>query len=322
MKKVLLILFCIAVKSSFSQQMAQYSQYLRNQFMINPGAAGVYDFTDVTIGGRLQWAGFTNAPKTTYISFSAPLTKGNPKAKYNPSLHLSTSQAKNPEIKTGKFKQAIGSQMVADEYGAFRKIQFSGTYAIHIPIAKTYNLSFGTKLGITNHAFLKDRAFVADAAGDNTYTSFTTNQANKSTMDISAGLYFYSDKLFFGVEGDQLTGNMVHFGSGTANFDTQIHYTLTGGYKLSVGNEFTITPAFLVKYMSPVTPTVEGSMQFEYKEWIWAAASYRHKDALIGMIGLNINRRIKFGYSYDFSLSKFNTYSSGGHEVIVGIMLR
>ena len=87
-------------------------------------------------------------------------------------------------------------------------------------------------------------------------------------------------------------------------------------------NSVTITPAFLLKYMSPVTPTVEGSMQFEYKEWIWAAASYRHKDALIGMIGLNINHRIKFGYSYDFSISKFNTYSSGGHELILGIMLR
>jgi type IX secretion system PorP/SprF family membrane protein len=322
MKKVLLIIFCVVVKSSFSQQLAQYSQYLRNQFMINPGAAGVYDFTDVTIGGRIQWVGFTNSPKTTYLSFTSPLAKSKPKEKYNPGLHLSSMPVKNPEIKTGKFKQAIGSQMIADEYGAFRKIQFSGTYAIHIPITKIYNLSFGTKLGITNHTFLKDRAYVADASGDNTYTSFTANQANKSTLDIGAGLYFYSDKLFFGIAGDQLTGDMVHFGSGTANFDPKMHYTLTGGYKLLVRNEFTITPAFLLKYMSPVTPTVEASMQFEYKEWIWAAASYRHKDALIGMIGLNINHRIKFGYSYDFSISKFNTYSSGGHELILGIMLR
>lgn len=302
--------------------MAQYSQYLRNQFMINPGAAGVYDFTDVTIGGRVQWAGFTNAPKTTYLSFSSPLTKAKAKEKYNPGLHLSTGHAKNPEIKTGKLKHAVGSQMIADEYGAFRKIQFSGTYAIHIPITRKYNLSFGTKLGITNHTFLKDRAVVADASTDNTYTSFTSNQANKSTMDVGVGLYFYSDRLFFGLAGDQLTGDMMHFGSGTANFDSKVHCTLTGGYKFPVAESFTITPAFLVKYMSPVTPTIEGSVQFEYNEWIWAAASYRHKDAVVGMIGLNISHRIKFGYSYDFSISKFNTYSSGGHEVILGIMLR
>ncbi len=322
MKKVLFIVCCLLAYSSNSQQMAQYSQYLRNQFMINPGAAGVYDFSDVTIGGRVQWAGFNNAPKTTYVSYSAPLAVGLARSKYNPGLLMSSGHAKNPEIKTGKFKHAIGSQMVADEYGAFRKIQFSGTYAIHIPINRNYNLSFGTKLGVTNHTFLKDRAIVANSETDNTYSNYTNSQTNVSTLDIGTGLYFYSKQLFFGIAADQLTGDKISFGTGSANFDPRVHLTVTGGYKIPVGNDFTITPAFLVKYMNPIVPTIETSVQFEYAEWFWVAASYRHKDALIGMIGLNISNRFKFGYSYDFSISKFSTYSSGGHEIILGIMLR
>jgi hypothetical protein len=73
--------------------------------------------------------------------------------------------------------------------------------------------------------------------------------------------------------------------------------------------------------MNPAPPTIEGSLQLEYKEWIWMAASYRHKDAVIGMLGLNLSERFKIGYSYDFSLSKFRDFSAGGHELILGVML-
>ena len=30
---------------------------------------------------------------------------------------------------------------------------------------------------------------------------------------------------------------------------------------------------------------------------------YRHTDALIAMVGMNISQRFKVGYSYDFSIS-------------------
>jgi hypothetical protein len=36
---------------------------------------------------------------------------------------------------------------------------------------------------------------------------------------------------------------------------------------------------------------------------------------------LNISNRFKLGYSFDFSISKFKNYSSGGHELVLGLML-
>ena len=319
---IVLILF-VCVGEIEAQQLPQISQYLRNQYMINPGAAGVYDFTDVTLGGRLQWAGLADAPKTSYLAASAPLSTFTKRgrSRYNPGLRNSSGVAKNPEINTGKLKHAVGLQAIADQFGAFRKINVSGTYAIHIPVLDNYNLSFGTNVGIVSNTFLQDRAVVADASLDNTYSTFVSNNGNVNTLNVGAGLYFYSNELFFGVAADQLTQDLVTFGSGTANFDPRMHFNLTGGYKFHIGENYSITPAFLMKYILPVNPTIEGSVQFEYKEWIWAAVSYRHKDALVGMVGMNLSNRFKIGYSFDYTLSDINYYASSGHELILGIML-
>ena len=319
---IVLILF-VCVGEIEAQQLPQISQYLRNQYMINPGAAWVYDFTDVTLGGRLQWAGLADAPKTSYLAASAPLSTFTKRgrSRYNPGLRNSSGVAKNPEINTGKLKHAVGLQAIADQFGAFRKINVSGTYAIHIPVLDNYNLSFGTNVGIVSNTFLQDRAVVADASLDNTYSTFVSNNGNVNTLNVGAGLYFYSNELFFGVAADQLTQDLVTFGSGTANFDTRMHFNVTGGYKFHIGEDYSITPAFLMKYILPVNPTIEGSVQFEYKEWIWAAVSYRHKDALVGMVGMNLSNRFKIGYSFDYTLSDINYYTSSGHELILGIML-
>ena len=328
MKRILIITALLIGGSAQAQQIPQYSQYLRNQYMVNPAAAGVYDFVDITMSGRWQWVGFGDEPRTAYLSVTSPVTK-KPIPKYNPALRVSSGPIRNPEIKTGKLKHAVGGQLIADQYGAFRNLQLAGTYALHLPVSRNWNLSFGTRLGLSNHTFLSEKAEVlysvsqqAYGAVDNTYNSFASNSSSKFILDLGAGFYLYSKSAFIGIAADQLTKDFVEFGSGTANFNNQIHFNATAGVKIPVNDNLTLTPALLFKMMSPAPATVEGTIQAEYKEWLWAGVSYRHKDAVVGMVGLNISERFKFGYSYDYSLSRFNGLTSGGHEIVLGIMLR
>lgn len=317
----MLVLLTVAVNA---QQVPQYSQYLRNQYLVNPGAAGVYDFTDVTIGGRMQWLGFDDAPKTSYLYVSTVLSK-RPKVKYNPSLRVSNGPIRNPKVKTGKLKHALGGQVVADQYGAFRQLKFAGTYALHLPVSKNFNLSLGTSVGISNRTFLAEKAEVLSAIMgtgiDPAYQTYTNDASGQNTMDIDAGLYFYSDKLFLGLAASQLTQDLVRFGNTLTNFDPGIHLQYTAGYKFGITDNLTLMPAVLVKQVSPAPISIDGSLQIEYKEWLWAAATYRHQDAVSMMVGLNISRKFKFGYSYDFNISRLNNYSSGGHELVLGLML-
>ncbi len=319
-KKYTTVIFALASVFGFSQQMPQYSQYLRNQFMVNPAAAGVYDFADLTVSGRWQWAGFTDSPKTAYASGTVTLGKKKKEA-YNPGFRTSVGPYKNPEIKTGKMKHGLGGQFIADQYGAFQRMSFSATYAIHLPITKKFNLAFGAKAGLTNNNFLQDRAVPLNAGADNTYQTYVANQSNKFDLDIGAGLYLYSKNVFVGVSGDQLTGNMVEFGTGTAYFERDIHLMLTGGVKIPLNSNWTLTPAVLVKFMNPAPVSLEGTLQAEFQEWLWFGASYRHEDAIVGMVGMNINKTLKFGYSFDYALTRYNTYKAGGHELVLGIML-
>ena len=326
MKKLSFIFLLFAGFFVNSQQVPQYSQYQRNQFMVNPAAAGVYDFVDVTLSGRWQWLGVADAPRTSYLAFSVPV-KFKPKF-YNPGIRTSSGIVENPEIKTGKLKHTFGGQLLADQYGAFRKMAFSGTYAIHIPMTKKINLSFGVKAGLSNNTFFANQAQVLNviAPGQNpyidaTYDNFIQNQTNKYLMDVGAGLYMYSNKFFLGLAAEQLTRDLVQFGQGTANFNPQVHFNLIGGYKIPVGDNLTITPGFLLKYMNPSPVSIDGNIQLEYKKWLWLTVGYRHTDAMLIMAGMNVSERFKIGYSYDYSLSRFNNFSSGGHELTLGLML-
>jgi len=339
MKRLLTLGLLLASGFSFGQQLPQYTQYHRNQILVNPAATGAYDFLDITVGGRYQWLGLSNdaqgnvAPRTAYL-YAANVLK-NEKVRYNPALRISNGPIRNPGKGTGKLKHALGLQVVADEYGAFQNLQFAGMYAIHVPLSKEVNMSFGAKLGLSNHSFLNDKAQVLSmmqsTGADAAYDNFISNGLSRMYMDLGAGFYIYSNKFFLGVSSDQLTTDLVSLGSGTTNFMPEMHFTVTGGYKFDLNDDWTLQPSAIVKLMPPAPISLDGTLQAEYKEWLWFGTSYRYNMSRIGtsanaitaMLGANISQRFKIGYSFDYSLGGFQSYASGGgHELMLGFMIR
>ena len=55
------------------QQLPQYTQWSSHQFAINPAHAGIKNCLDVHSLYRTQWLGFEGAPKSRFITFSAPM---------------------------------------------------------------------------------------------------------------------------------------------------------------------------------------------------------------------------------------------------------
>ncbi|EJF10470.1 hypothetical protein O71_08927 [Pontibacter sp. BAB1700] len=84
MKKLSLLLVVLVgvVTQAFAQQRPQYSQYMVNNFLLNPALSGIEDYADIRISNRQQWVGLDGAPVTYYASAHMPLNKGAASTKY------------------------------------------------------------------------------------------------------------------------------------------------------------------------------------------------------------------------------------------------
>lgn len=305
----------------FSQQLAQLSQYLQNPYLINPAAAGLTNHVDLNLSFRQQWVGFDNAPQTYYFSGNSVVGGAGGGPKYNPSLRTGRAAgvSKTPQVATGKLKHTVGGNLMADEYGAFKKMTFNGSYAIHIPIATGINISAGIGLGMTNFKFLQDRVDLLND-NDNTYAMFLGNSQKKNYFDLNMGIWLYSNAFFVGYSNAQVMRNEISFGDPTES-KLNVHHYITGGYKIQVSPEFAITPNILVKMMSPAPTAIDFNTRLEYMDFIFGGISYRHKDALVGLIGVMFNN-FKLGYSYDYTISNLRKHNSGGHEIIFGYRIK
>jgi len=65
------VLFAIIAASAGlkAQQLPHYTQYMFNDFVINPAIAGVHNFYQIRTNHRFQWVGLTDPPMTNSIAF-------------------------------------------------------------------------------------------------------------------------------------------------------------------------------------------------------------------------------------------------------------
>ena len=75
MRRILLlfIAFLLAGQFAIAQQRPQYTQYVFNNYLLNPALSGIENYTDVKAGYRSQWTGLEGAPVTSYLTLSAPI---------------------------------------------------------------------------------------------------------------------------------------------------------------------------------------------------------------------------------------------------------
>ncbi len=75
----------------------------------------------------------------------------------------------------------------------------------------------------------------------------------------------------------------------------------------------------MLKYVSPTPVKLDISVRGIFRDIIWLGGSYRNNDAFSAMIGIKIQDKILIGYSHDFTTSDIRNYSTGTHEVMLGL---
>jgi type IX secretion system PorP/SprF family membrane protein len=286
----ILHLFLITAVCGTAQQLPQYSQYMLNEMAINPAVAGRDDFAEVRSNNRHQWLGITDAPRTYMLTLQGPIKDKN---------------------------MGLGMNVYTDIVGPTRRTGINFSYAYHLKLNKEFNLAFGLSAGLQQWGLDGSKITLREEGDQQLLTSYRT----APVPELGAGMYFYKkDKFYFGISLPQMYRAPIGLYTGVpenSRLSTQIN--LNGAYKIDIDDDFKVEPSFLIKYEKPAPVKVDVGGRVIYRKEIWAGFVYRHKDAVSMLLGYMYKDYLMIGYSYDFTTTQIRRYSSGSHELMLGL---
>jgi type IX secretion system PorP/SprF family membrane protein len=323
MRKCFLILLISGVGVVKAQQRPHYTQYILNNFIINPALAGIENYTDVKISHRHQWVGIQDAPVTTYLTVSAPINKKDDRE----TATSFPTDGENPrgrqywqDYEAAQPHSGVGLTIINDKTGPLNRFSLYGSYAYHIGISTQTSLAAGFSAGFTSNSLNRSKLIFDNAIDPAVGTS---NYINKLRPDISAGLWLYSADYFLGLSIQQILPQGLKFSNDTLKVDrrTYPHMFLQGGYRFQLSDDISFIPSAVLRFVDPLPVGVDINAKFMYRDFLWAGAAYRVKDGFSGMVGLNVSNKLNIGYAYDYTTSNLQNYTKGTHEVVVGFLL-
>ncbi|HRI21802.1 MAG TPA: type IX secretion system membrane protein PorP/SprF [Panacibacter sp.] len=317
---------------SFAQQRPYYTQYILNNFIINPAIAGIENYTDVKISHRHQWVGLDGAPVTTYFTIQGPLKKSGMTRENATSFR---PEGENPRGRTFMEEyhstdphHGVGLTVLNDKTGPLNRFALYASYAYHLPLNERTSISAGVSLGMQNMSL---KTGDLDFGTAYPIDPVVANSAYVNTIkpDISLGVWVYNARWFAGLAAQQIVPQKLGFNDGKLGGDSLTivggklvpHLFLQAGYKFLLSDDISFLPSITAKYINPVPLSIDINAKLQYRDFLWAGASFRPKDGFATMVGLNINSTFNIGYSYDFTTSLLNTVSKGTHEILIGFLI-
>jgi len=279
----LAMLLCIA---AFSQQRPVLSQYMFSGLVLNPAYAGRHDYTSFTAMYRDQWLNVPGAPKLTTF----------------------TTQTGIKDKRIG-----LGLMISDDKVGVHDNLSIYGSYAYYIQLRNKAKLSMGLQGGVD--MLQSDWTKLTIIHPDDPY--FQGSDIN-FFPNFGAGLYYYTENFYVGVSAPfLLTNTKIQ----TDDFYTDVrhsrNYYFTTGKVIDLSQKLKVKPSFLIRLEDNMPLAVDLNANFYYAEIIDVGFSYRQGDSVIGILGLQVNKYLKFSYAYDYIVSELSAYSKGSHELML-----
>lgn len=299
----MLLVFLFLAFTGMAQQRAQYTQYILNNYVLNPAAGGVNEYWDLKAGYRNQWTGFEGAPKTVFVSGHGPI--GYP----------------HKRVRNGHLKphHGIGGYVFHDNTGPLSMTGMYASYSYHLKVNRNFTASMGAFVGMMQYRIDGNQLLFVQNPEDPFITKSTLNYY---VPDATLGIWLYNKNTYFGVSVNQLFQQRLRFNN--TNIDTghlNYHYFITGGHKFKVSDRLDFIPSSMIKYVQNSPLQFDLNARLKYNNMAWVGISYRRQDATAILLGVIIGGRYEIGYSYDITTSKIRTASWGTHEIIVGVNL-
>lgn len=290
------LLFAMISVQGYSQQDAQYTQYMYNTLSINPAYAGSRDVLSIVGLHRSQWVGLDGAPRTQTLSLHSPIGSG---------------------------RVGLGGSIIRDEIGPSEETYMSLDFSYTIPTSENGKLSFGLKA--TAHLLNVDfdrLNFLTSRADDASFQ----NIDNRFSPNVGLGFLYRTNKFYAGLSVPNLLETR-HFDEGNVNSasansfiaEERLNFYLTSGYVFDLSSDLKFKPAALVKLVSGAPLQVDLSANFLLYEKLTLGAAYRWDAAFSGLIGFNVSDALMIGFAYDREVTELGdtTFDDGSFEILM-----
>ena len=294
---IVLLVGLLAVVTASAQFDPQMGQYMYMPTAYNPAASGEGDLMKVAGMHRMQFVDITNAPMSTWFSFTSPFV-------------------------IGKTSHGAGVRFLNDRYGLFTTQSFYVQYAYRQKLGKGH-LSVGVDLGFVNLGFKGDSVNLSkmgDDYHDTNDPALPTGSKSGMKFDMSVGLYYSTPVWWVGASYSHLTQPKVDLSGGTDGEQKEVKLAgtmyIVGGYHFRLKNykEWVLTPSAMV--MSDfVSWDVNLTLMCDYKDRYRWGLGYRIAGSVNILLGIDIISGLQLGYSFELPTNKLLLESYGSHEL-------
>ncbi len=286
-----MILGILAGGQALAQQDPMLSQYMFNGLFLNPAYAGSHKYWTSTMTYRKQWVAMSGSPETAILAVDGPIA------------------AKN---------MGLGVTFMYDRIGVSTHNKISANYAYQIRTSAKSKLAMGISASLSQfNGRLEDLVI-----WDQNDQVFSQNVNGKYVPSFGTGVYHFGERHYVGVSIPTLFAYQNDY---NFNFDLskasflRRHYLFTGGYVFTASPDVKIKPSLLLKYVNSAPLEGDINLMVYYKNMIALGASYRSNDAMVFLVEYQANNYFRIGYAYDITTTAIRNYSSGSHEIMIGI---
>jgi type IX secretion system PorP/SprF family membrane protein len=303
-KNLFITLILLISFRAYSQD-PQFSQFYANPLYLNPAFAGSNICPRMILNYRNQWPAIPG----TFVTYNASYDQ------YFDAINGGLGILVNQDNQG----QGVISTTTVNALYAYN-LEVSRSFSIKAGFQATY---FWEKLDWSKLVFgdqIDDRyGFVRPTS------EIPPSNDLKNSLDFSTGVLGYSEKFYVGFAAHHLTQPIIGFYSqSTLPIKYTLHaggtFPILGRYNGTARDEYapTISPNILYQKQQEFQQVNVGLYvnKFPFVGGLWYRQSVGAKsypDAIIVLLGLQTNT-MKFGYSYDITISKLTLASGGAHE--------
>ena len=299
MKRISILIFAICFTGALkAQQLPQITQYMNNNYVINPAVAGMYDYYQVNTTIRNQWVGMNEGPRTSVISVYGKRSNN----------------------------VGLGGMVYNDITGPTSRVGGSVSYTYALQLSETMKLSLALQGGFTQFKLIKD--FQTEHKND---PIFLGGDVIRTLPDATFGLNVSGNKWYIGAAIPQLLSSELKlmdddfariYDTTSQNGKLASHIYVLGSYMYDINSAISIEPSFFLKSAAGAKTQIDFGVKSEYKEMIWIGMNYKMNNdlsSIAALLGYNINDRFNIGYSYGMPSSATSNYYSGSHEFMLAV---